>query len=292
MAMRVQPETFSGLSPYVRYAAAPVRSTWRVGPRILRDYLLFLVESGRGRMVIDNREIPLRRGEWYWVPPGKEVVLEGFAPPRMLVPFVHFDVIYDKRYAHLPITEPGFLDRRHASIQPNLFAGPPVFLEGKVVPKVFSEAKAQLYEIVHIYNRHPPFFRVETSALLLKLIANFANGAAFESSESAVVRKIERLFEKNITHPYTLRELGQITGYNPLYVGRLFESQKGLSPKQFQLRLRINRAKDMIRHSAMTFTAIAEECGFDSPATFSRAFRRCESISPTEYLEGPRRAKD
>ena len=285
--MRARSEDFNGLSPYLRYAAAPVRDSWIVGRRILRDYLLFLVESGRGRMILDEREIPLRRGEWYWVPPGREVVLEGFAQPKMLVPFVHFDVVYDRRYAHLPITEPGFLDHQHSSIQPNLFAGPAVCLEGKVVPKVFSEARAQLYEMIQVYNRHSPFFRVETSALLLKLIANFAAGAGFESSENAVVQKIERLFEKNITRSYTLQELGRITGYNPLYVGRLFEKQKGLSPKQFQLRLRINRAKDMIRHSAMTFTAIAEECGFDSPATFSRAFRRCENISPTEYLHGP-----
>jgi AraC-like DNA-binding protein len=285
--MRVRPEDFNGLSPYLRYAGAPVRSSWQVGRRILRDYLLFLVESGRGRMTLDDREIPLRAGEWYWVPPGKTVVLEGVAPPNMLVPYVHFDVIYNKRFANLPVTESGFLDTKDPSIQPNLFAGAPICLEGKVAPKVFSEAKAQLYEIIHIYNRHSPFFRIETSALLLQLIANFANGAGFESSENAVVKKIERLFEKNITRPYTLRELGRITGYNPLYVGRLFEREKGLSPKQFQLRLRINRAKDMIRHSSLTFTAIARECGFDSPATFSRIFRRCEKMSPTEYLRGP-----
>ncbi len=285
--MRVQPEQFNGLSPYLRHAAAPVRGNWRVERRILRDYLLFLVESGRGRLILDGREIPLGPGGWYWVPPGREVVLEGSAPPNMLVPFVHFDVIYNAQYANLPITEPGFLDREHPSIQPNLFAKSPICLEGKVSPRVFSEARAELHELIQIYNSHSPFFRIETSALLLKLIANFATGVGYESSENATVERIERLFEKSATRTYSLQELGQITGYNPLYVGRLFERQKGLSPKQFQLRSRINRAKDLIRHSTLTFTAIAEECGFDSLATFSRAFRRVEKVSPTEYMRGP-----
>jgi AraC-like DNA-binding protein len=284
--VQVTSEEFNGLSPYVRYAAAPVRGEWRSGRRILRDYLLFLVESGRGRIILDGREIPMGASCWYWIPPGKEVILEGFAPPDMLVPYVHFDVVYNARYANLPVTEPGFTDRKHPSIQPNLFAKPPICLEGKVSPKVFSEAKEQLHALIRIYNSHPHYFRIETSALLLSLIANFANGAAYESSENAAVERIERLFEEHRTRTYTLEELGRITGYNPLYVGRLFEKHKGLSPKQFQLRSRINRAKDLIRHSTLTFTAIAEECGFDSLATFSRAFHRAEKVSPTEYMHG------
>jgi AraC-like DNA-binding protein len=290
--MQVRSEEFTCLSPYVRYAAAPVRGDWRSGRRILRDYLLFLVESGRGRIILDGREIPMEHGAWYWVPPGREVILEGFAPPEMLVPYVHFDVIYNARYANLPVTEPGFMDGKHPSIQPNLFDRPPICLEGKASPKVFSEAKEQLYELIRIYNSHPRFFRIETSALLLSLIANFANGAGYETSDNAAVERIERLLEQDRARTYTLQELGRITGYNPLYVGRLFERQKGLSPKQFQLRLRINRAKDLIRHSSLTFTAIAQECGFDSLATFSRAFRRIEKVSPSEYVRGPLNGRD
>jgi AraC-like DNA-binding protein len=289
--MQVKTEEFNGLSPYVRYAAAPVRGAWTSGRRILRDYLLFLVESGSGRIILEGQEIPLCAGGWYWVPPGKEVILEGFAPPDMLVPYVHFDVIYNARYANLPVTEPGFMDRKHPSIQLNLFAGPPICLQGKVSPRVFAEAKEQLHELIQIYNSHPRFFRIETSALLLRLIVNFATGAGYESSEDAAVEQIEKLFEKSKSRNYTLKELGRITGYNPLYVGRLFERQKGLSPKQFQLRSRINRAKDLILHSTLTFTAIAEECGFDSLATFSRAFRRFEKVSPSEYMHGPLNGK-
>jgi AraC-like DNA-binding protein len=183
------------------------------------------------------------------------------------------------------------MDRKHPSIQPNLFSKPPICLEGKVSPKVFSEAKEQLHELIQIYNSHPRFFRIETSSLLLRLIVNFATGAGYESSEDAAVEKIEKLFQKKCARNYTLQELGQITGYNPLYVGRLFERQKGLSPKQFQLRSRINQAKDLLRDSTLTFTAIAEECGFDSLATFSRAFRRYEKVSPSEYVYGPLKGK-
>ena len=74
-------------------------------------------------------------------------------------------------------------------------------------------------------------------------------------------------------------------------LGVFLNDRKGCRLKQFQLRSRINRAKDLILHSTLTFTAIAEECGFDSLATFSRAFRRFEKVSPSEYMHGPLNGK-
>jgi transcriptional regulator GlxA family with amidase domain len=74
-------------------------------------------------------------------------------------------------------------------------------------------------------------------------------------------------------------------------LGAFLNDKKGYRLNNFKLRSRINQAKDLLRHSTLTFTAIAEECGFDSLATFSRAFRRYEKVSPSEYVYGPLNGK-
>ncbi len=281
-----------GLSPFVRFASYPERGNWHVGRRILRDYLLFYVECGKGLLTLEEQKIPLEAGGWYWVPPGSESTLEGWAPPRMKVPYIHFDIIYRKSYADLPMTPEGFLNKKDPAVQPDVFKNTPFKMYGHVRPKLFGEARDLLFSIINLFSRQPPFFRIETSSLLLKLIVNILEGQSLApdaGTASSAITKVERTLEQRFRENLSLNELAKLTGYHPAYLARLFKSQRGLSPRQYLRRLKINHAKDLLRHSSFTLTAIAEECGFSSLALFSRTFHQLEGIAPTEYLEGEKR---
>ena len=278
-----------GLSPFVRFAAYPERGNWRVGRRILRDYLLFYVECGKGLLTLEGQKFPLETGGWYWVPPGRENTLEGWAPPRMKVPYIHFDIIYRKLYADLPMTPEGFLNKKDPAIQPDIFKNAPFKMYGRVHPKLFGEARDLLFRIINLFSRQPRFFRIETSGLLLKLIVNILEGQSLAPDSNVVssaIAKVEQALEQQFRENLSLNKLSELVGYHPAYLARLFKNQRGLSPRQYLRRLKINHAKDLLRHSNFTLTAIAEECGFSSLALFSRTFHQLEGISPTEYLEG------
>jgi len=45
----------------------------------------------------------------------------------------------------------------------------------------------------------------------------------------------------------------------------------------------IQRAKDLIRATTLTFAEIGRLAGIDDPYYFSKLFRRIEGITPTEY---------
>jgi len=57
----------------------------------------------------------------------------------------------------------------------------------------------------------------------------------------------------------------------------------GCTPMEYLARLRIERAKTLLRESDAKIIGIAFECGFGSSQYFANVFRRAVGSSPTEY---------
>jgi two-component system, response regulator YesN len=69
------------------------------------------------------------------------------------------------------------------------------------------------------------------------------------------------------------------------YLSRLLREQTG-KPASVHLRdKRLARAKELLDNAEMTITNIAAASGFNDNNYFSRKFKGCEGISPTEWRE-------
>ncbi len=66
---------------------------------------------------------------------------------------------------------------------------------------------------------------------------------------------------------------------------RRFEQGVGCSPKQWIIRERLMRARELLEGSDMTMERIAERCGLGSADTFRHHFRRQMQLSPAKYRE-------
>ncbi len=65
----------------------------------------------------------------------------------------------------------------------------------------------------------------------------------------------------------------------------LFRQKAGMGPIEFFIRLRVERAKEMIRAGEWNFTEIAELLGFASLHYFSRRFKKVTGMSPSAYAK-------
>ena len=88
-----------------------------------------------------------------------------------------------------------------------------------------------------------------------------------------------------------LSNLAAETGQSPFHAHRTLRAVLGETPKQFTLRLRVDRAAAALISSPASILTIALECGFESHEAFCRAFRRRFRMSPSVYrknfLKGP-----
>jgi transcriptional regulator GlxA family with amidase domain len=58
-----------------------------------------------------------------------------------------------------------------------------------------------------------------------------------------------------------------------------------MAPKVFYLKLRLARARTLLRQTVDPVLAVAVECGFTSTSHFSHAYKRAFGIPPTQERE-------
>lgn len=91
----------------------------------------------------------------------------------------------------------------------------------------------------------------------------------------------------NLARPTRLEDLAALAGMSEPHYSALFREQIGFSPVDFFLRLRIQRACQLLATSAAAVGEVAEEVGFADPYYFTRYFRRVMGCSPREYRTKP-----
>jgi AraC-like DNA-binding protein len=69
---------------------------------------------------------------------------------------------------------------------------------------------------------------------------------------------------------------------------RQFEALFGLTPHQFRIRSRVDRAKHLLAHGELSVTAVCMEVGFSSLGSFSEMFSRRVGASPSAYRRNAR----
>ncbi|MBW4707046.1 GlxA family transcriptional regulator [Roseobacter sp. YSTF-M11] len=93
-----------------------------------------------------------------------------------------------------------------------------------------------------------------------------------------------QIMQNNIEDPLTPDEISQIVGLSTRQLERLFAKYVGLSPKRHYLRLRLEKARDLLRQTDFSVTDVCVACGFKSLSHFSKSYRTAYGISPG--LEG------
>lgn len=88
---------------------------------------------------------------------------------------------------------------------------------------------------------------------------------------------------KNYAGRITVAGLADIAGFSPSGYSRIFKQYTGLSPQQYLIAFRLQKAKELIRHTGLSIKQISSAVGFEDQLYFSRLFRQYENASPSEY---------
>jgi len=105
-------------------------------------------------------------------------------------------------------------------------------------------------------------------------------------ANSEYVLRIDRVIDHlrgNLDRPVKLKELAKVACFSEFHFHRIFSAVSGETLNTFTNRLRLEKAARLLRYSGRSVTDIAFDCGFSSPATFSRAFRCGYGTSPSEF---------
>jgi len=91
-------------------------------------------------------------------------------------------------------------------------------------------------------------------------------------------------------HPPTIKEVSRALGISPSHLRARFRASCGVSIGRHLRRLRLEQACGLLRLGPQRVSEIAEQCGFSSIYSFSRAFRLAYGVSPLGYRHSGRTA--
>jgi len=106
-----------------------------------------------------------------------------------------------------------------------------------------------------------------------------------ETSEDYRTRMLRVLvhIQQNLDAPLPLEELAAIALFSPFHFHRIFRGLIGELVKEHVRRLRLERAAHRLRHTGQQITEIALDAGYQTLESFTRAFHRMFSQSPSEF---------
>ena len=87
--------------------------------------------------------------------------------------------------------------------------------------------------------------------------------------------------ERHLREPASRNEIAATAAVSVRQLERLFSAHLKTTIERRYLAIRLQRARTLLRQTALSVTQIATECGFDSPSHFSRSYKRRFARKPS-----------
>jgi AraC-like DNA-binding protein len=97
------------------------------------------------------------------------------------------------------------------------------------------------------------------------------------------LRRVQAYIDQNICKPITLANLATTAGLSRMYFSRQFQAATGLSPHEYVLRKRIERAQQRLTATAEPLVNIGLSVGFQTQAHFTTVFKKFVGDTPLRW---------
>lgn len=142
----------------------------------------------------------------------------------------------------------------------------------------------------HTHHKMTPFKLFE----LLHLISISDQGECFKNGLTSLNNKERRSLKSfmsaNFSKPLSVEDYAYLTGRSLSSFRRDFIVQFGISPKQWLIEKRMEKAHQLLSKNHTTVGEVAFESGYDNMSHFIKAFHKMYGMPPKQFLIQQRRA--
>jgi AraC-like DNA-binding protein len=136
-------------------------------------------------------------------------------------------------------------------------------------------------------------FQFTASAVLMQILAQIAAkkvSGSFKSQDiESQIKQAKNYIAENLNLPISPEKIAEHLDISYSLFRMQFRKYTGFSPIQYQIQLRLQKAREMLGASNYSIKEIATKVGFESTYYFSRLFKQKTGKSPSEFRNGNRR---
>jgi AraC-like DNA-binding protein len=120
--------------------------------------------------------------------------------------------------------------------------------------------------------------------LLMSDSAAAIRGAVAHAPDAVRILSSMRFIEGHLADKLTVEQLARLAGMSTSHYAHRFSSVVRVSPMRFLRETRLERARTLLMENGTRANEVATLVGFDSPAHFTREFKRRFGVPPSHYL--------
>jgi AraC-like DNA-binding protein len=140
---------------------------------------------------------------------------------------------------------------------------------------------SDLTQIFRVLN-DPTFDLHGLNAKIVHALKSLDMAATCQATSPHVERALYFIRQHGLKPELTVDDIAAAVGISSRHLSREF-TDLGKTPMQYVLEKRLDAAKELLALSSMSITRIAQECGFHSPTSFSRAFLSKVGQTPRSF---------
>lgn len=135
--------------------------------------------------------------------------------------------------------------------------------------------------------------KIKLQTIFTEIIRNYdyidskKAGRPLHDTDIAQLNAVLQYINEHLDGELRLAQLASIAHVSPAYFSTLFKRFNGLSPVEYIVHKRVQRAIEYIRTTSMSMTEVAMACGFNNSTNFYKSFRKVTGRTPVSYRQDP-----
>jgi AraC-like DNA-binding protein len=153
-------------------------------------------------------------------------------------------------------------------------------IDAGVVPdESFDLSDALMYLLSTLTESEDIHSMFQLSAVMFaKLVYRHTHG-----KHSRQIDQICNYVGRNLSKKISLQEIADFMNLTPTYVSAMFKREMGITLHDYIQREKTQAACNLLAHTDLSITEIAEYIGFINPGNFATVFKKWQMMTPSEY---------
>lgn len=110
-----------------------------------------------------------------------------------------------------------------------------------------------------------------------------ANAVRSTKLSDFYIREAINFIEQKFSTDISVEDIAGQVGVNRSYLGKIFKSSLGKSPKEFLISYRMSKALELLKNTELSIADIGQAVGYENQLHFSRAFKNVYNMSPRKW---------
>jgi AraC-like DNA-binding protein len=102
-------------------------------------------------------------------------------------------------------------------------------------------------------------------------------------SRKDALSRVIRYVRENLTRRVVLSDAAMAADLSPNYLAHLLKKETGKTFTDLVTERRMEKAQELLAHTTLRISEIAEAVGFEDEAYFARRFKQCFNLAPRDY---------